>query len=323
MSQNKFLLKWENGTTKHSFGPASKLPLRLHDRVKLAESMSFEQIIDTGEFVEDDDARRKFKWKAMRDFYSVTLQDRYKHCNMEKALWVHAGTKVTSHHFVAALMAEYDFELSMYYDRRLRNLYFSFEGGKHDNADWRDILATYRVLVHFRHIKESPLELILLLFDIYTTGDKDGKSVKKEKYVLTNATEYIHRIFKVPCITGAEIGVMDSKLVDLFHILKVEKQTITRLAFQRLLESEEHNHLVKLWAKYAWERLPTELKLTAYDEAQLRHRDNAEALLMRHKLSQAIMMYNKTILRVVYREWKLEMLREAGVRNFIHRVLYR
>lgn len=285
--------------------------------------MTFEQIQDTSEFVEDDDARRKYKWKAMRDFYSVTTLDRYKHCSMENALWVHAGTKVTSHHFVAALIAEYNFESSMYYDRRLRNMYFSFEGGKHDNADWRDILATYRVLKQFRLVKENPLELILLLFDIYTTGDKDGKSVKKEKYVLTNATEYIHRIFRIPCITTAETGVMDSKLVDLFHILKMEKQVITRTAFQRLLESDEHNHLVKLWAKYAWERLPTDFKLTVYDEAQLRHRDNAEGLLMRHKLSQAIRKYHKSLLKVVYREWKLEMLREAGVRNFIHRVLYR
>jgi hypothetical protein len=55
----------------------------------------------------------------------------------------------------------------------------------------------------------------------------------------------------------------------------------------------------------------------------MRHHDNAEALLMRHKLSQAIMMYNKSIMRIVYREWKMEMLREAGVRNFVNRILYR
>lgn len=323
MSQNKYLLKWENGTTKHSFGPQSKLPLRLHDRNTLAESMTFEQIIDTGEFVEDDDIRRKYKWKAIRNFYTVTQQEKYKHGRIEKALWTHAGSIVTSHHFVAAIIAEFNFDNSMYYDRQLRNMYFSFEGGKHDKADWRDILATFKVMVSFRFVKENPLELIMSIFDIYTTGDNQGKSIKKEYYVLQNASEYVRRIMLIPCITTAEVGAMGSQLVDLFHVLKAEKQTITHLSLKRLLESTEHNHLVKTWAKFAWERLPTDLRLIAYDEAQMRHRDNAEALLMRHKLAQAILMYNKSILRIVYREWKLEMLRESGVRNFINRILYR
>jgi hypothetical protein len=323
MSQNKFLLKWENGTTKYSFGPPSKFPLRVEDRNRLAETMSFEQIIDTTEFVQDDDARRKYKWKAVRDFYSVTLQDRYQHCSIEKALWTHAGSIITSHHFVAAMIAQYNFDKSMHYERQLRNMYFSFEGGKHDQADWRDILATFTVLVQFRLVKENPLELILQIFDIYTKGDERGKSVKKEYYILENASEYVRRICIIPCITAAEVGTMDSKLVDLFHVLKAEKQVITRIAFKRLLESEEHNPVVKHFAKCAWERLPTDLRLVAFDEAQMRHRDNAETLLMRHKLAQAIRMYNKTILKIVYREWKLEMLRESGVRNFITRILYR
>jgi hypothetical protein len=323
MSHNKFLLKWENGTTKQSFGPASKMPFRLHERVKLAEAMTFEQIFDTTEFIQDDDARRKYKWKAIKNFYSVTQQEKYRNCSIEKALWTHAGTTVTSHHFVAAMVAQYDFDKSMYYERQLRNMYFSFEGGKHDQADWRDILATYKIVYHFRLVKENPLELMLLLFDIYTPGDKQGRSVKKEDYVLHDASQYIRRICIMPCIYATEVSAMDSKLVDLFHILKAEKQIITRRAFQRLLESEEHQDIVKLFAKTAWERLPTDLRLIAFDEAQMRHHENAEALLMRHKLSQAIMMYNKSIMRLVYREWKLEMLRESGVRNFITRVLYR
>jgi len=323
MSQNKFLLKWENGQTKHTFGPKSVLPLRLVDRSKLAESMTFQQIQDTGEFIQNDEERRKYKWKAIRNFYSVTQQDPYKKGSMEKALWMHAGTRVTSHHFVTAMIAEYKFDTALYFDRQLRNMYFSFEGGKHDNADWRDIYATFSVMLYFRLVKENPLELLLLLFDIYTTGDKQGKSVKKEHYILHNATEFITRIFHIPCITSTEIANFDIKLVDLFFILKAEKQRITRGAFQRLLEMPENDHLVKLWAKYAWERLPTELHLIAYDEAQMRHRDNAENMLMRHKLTQAIRQYNRTIMRMVYKEWKLEMLRESGVRNFISKILYR
>jgi hypothetical protein len=323
MSQNRFLLKWENGTTKQSFGPSSKLPLRLCERNTLAAAMTFEQIADTGEFVQDEDTRRKHKWKAVRNFYSVTRQEKYKNCSFEKALWTHAGTNVTSHHFVAAMIAELTFDQSMYYDKQLRNMYFSFEGGKHDKADWRDILATFKILVYFRLVKEEPLELILLLFDVYTTGDKQGRALKKEYHVLQNASEIIRRICIMPCILSTEIGIMDSKLVDLFHVLKAEREVITRGAFKRLLDLEEHRPIVKLFAKYAWDRLPTELRLTAFDEAQMRHHDNAEALLMRHKLSQAIMMYNKSIMRIVYREWKMEMLREAGVRNFVNRILYR
>jgi hypothetical protein len=323
MTQNKFLLKWESGATQHSFGPPSAMPLRRAERSKLAESMSFDQILNTTEFVQDEDLRRKYKWKAIRNFYSVTQQEQYNKCSIEKALWVHDGTRVTSHHFVFALIAEFNFDKSMYYDKLLRNLYYSFEGGKHDNADWRDILATFKVLAHFRLVKENPMELMLLLFDIYTTGNKQGKSIKKEFWVMHNASEYVRRIFHVPCITTAEVGSLDSMLVDLFHVLKAEKQTITRGGFQRLLEMPEHSLLLRTWTNLSWARLPTDLRLIAYDEAQMRHKDNAEALLMRHKLSQALMLYHRSILRVVYREWKLEMLRESGVRNFVKKVLYR
>lgn len=285
--------------------------------------MSFPEIDDTGEFVQDDDARRKFKWKAVRNFYSVTQQDKYKRGSIENALWTHAGTTVTSHHFVAAMVAEYNFETSMYYDRQLRDMYFSFEGGKHDKADWRDIFATFQILAYFRLVKEDPLELILLLVDIYTTGDKQGRFIKKEHYVLHNAGDIIRRICIMPCILSTEIGVMDSKLIDLLFILKSEKQTISRGALKHLLQSEEHQPIVKLFAKYAWERLPTDLRLTAFDEAQMRHFENAEALMMRYKLSQAIRMYQLSLLRFTYREWKMDTLREAGVRHFINRILYR
>jgi len=47
---------------------------------------------------------------------------------MEKALWTHDGSAISAHYFVSRLMSEYQFDFSMYYDKKLRQLYMSFDG---------------------------------------------------------------------------------------------------------------------------------------------------------------------------------------------------
>jgi len=62
------------------------------------------------------------------DFYNQCQSDRYKKCSMEKALWTHDGSAISAHYFVSRLMSEYQFDFSMYYDKKLRQLYMSFDG---------------------------------------------------------------------------------------------------------------------------------------------------------------------------------------------------
>jgi hypothetical protein len=314
---NRSLLPWESGATAGSFGQAVFRP---SEREQLAKTLSVEQILNTTVFVEDNELKRKHRWRYIRNFYGVTRHEKYKYADMETALWSHQGTKVTAHHFVAAMMAEYDFEASMYYDQQLSHLYLSFEGGKHDSADWRDILSNLMVMRHFRTLKEAPLDLFMRIFDLYTLGASGNH--KKASYVMQNCTEYLKRIFLIPCISDAEVGEVESSLVDLCHLLAAEKHTIQHGAFEALLQTD-FAPLLAAWAALSWTRIPTELRLIAYDDAQLRAKGNAEALLFRHKIAQAVRFYHKTILRRVYREWKLEMLRESGVRIFLMRVLYR
>mmetsp|Transcript_21860 Transcript_21860/g.48872 ORF Transcript_21860/g.48872 Transcript_21860/m.48872 type:complete len:1042 (-) Transcript_21860:89-3214(-) len=314
---NRSLLPWESGATAGSFGQAVFRP---SEREQLAKTLSVEQILNTTVFVEDNELKRKHRWRYIRNFYGVTRHEKYKYADMETALWSHQGTKVTAHHFVAAMMAEYDFEASMYYDQHLSNLYLSFEGGKYDSADWRDILSYLMVMRHFRTLKEAPLDLFMRIFDLYTLGARGNH--KKETYVMQNCSEHLKRIFLIPCISDAEVGGVESSLVDLCHLLAAEKHTIQHRAFKSLLQAD-FAPLLASWAALSWTRIPTELRLIAYDDAQLRAKDNAEAILFRHKIAQAVRFYHKTILRRVYREWKLEMLRESGVRVFLLRVLYR
>ncbi len=93
--------------------------------------------------------------------------------------------------------------------------------------------------------------------------------------------------------------------------------------FQHLISDPKFAPIVTQWSKQGWERIGTELRLTVIDEAQLFHRDNAERLLTRYKLSQALKIYARNCLKVVVKEWRLVSLRESGVRNYIMKKMYR
>ena len=43
-------------------------------------------------------------------------------------MWTHDGSAISAHYFVSRLMSEYQFDFSMYYDKKLRQLYMSFDG---------------------------------------------------------------------------------------------------------------------------------------------------------------------------------------------------
>lgn len=233
LPQNSFILKWENTTRKQTLksttttnASLSTKPLTNKERNLLASVLTYQEILNSGEFIEDHQIRRKHKWKLMRNFYTITQNEPYCRCSIINALWTHDGTHVGVQYFVTRMMSEYQFELSMFYDKQLRSIYYSFEGGRKDLVDWREILASYTILSYFRLVKERYIELLLLLFDIYTTGDKKGRSIKKEYYYMENPCQYLRKIFLIPCVSEHEVGLMESYLVDFFYILKVSSQYI-------------------------------------------------------------------------------------------------
>ncbi len=221
-----------------------------------------------------------------------------------------------------SLMGEYQFENSLYFDQHLNYIYWSFDGGRADEVDWRDILATFYIVKYFRYIKERTVDLIMLMFDLYSTGDEQGRPLKKGEYILHHASQYLSRMFAFACILDAEVYAVGVLLVPMLDMLALQNDTISHREFERYLKQYDPN-LLKSFVRFAWDRIGTELRLIVLDEAQLQHRDNAERIMFRYKLQQAIAMYHRHICRAVFVEWKLVMLRESGVRLHINKVLYR
>lgn len=75
------------------------------------------------------------------------------------------------------------------------------------------------------------------------------------------------------------------KLTLTIIFLATYKDEITNRQFRKMLEAKAEN-AVSLFAKYCWARIPQEMRLVHLDEAQLFHIENAEFLLLRHKLNQ-------------------------------------
>ena len=76
------------------------------------------------------------------------------------------------------------------------------------------------------------MELILQLFDVFTIGrdsscvtrpmnqDQYKSVINKERYKLEDASEYIIRIFTLPCISYAEIAYIKTLLVDILDTVR-------------------------------------------------------------------------------------------------------
>ena len=140
------LLKWQNGAAVARYPPAPQPKSRSGSRANtpgsarmtvsdseiqglLAESMSFAQIEDTSKYAENNDIKRKQKWKELTHFYAVTQQPSYRFHSLEKALWFNNDKKIDLYRFISAMSAEYQFDCKTHFDDRLRMLYLTFDGG--------------------------------------------------------------------------------------------------------------------------------------------------------------------------------------------------
>lgn len=325
LDKGSFNLKWETLRTKTSFPLITKPPgtFRLVEQRALAKVMSYEQILNTSVPIDDFEHKFRMRWKAMRQLYSITRLPEYNNFSFEMILYENATYNISEEHFVMNIIKTYKFPNNMKMDAHLRWLYWTFDNERRNQVDWRDILLYYKILLYFRFIKDRPLDLICILFDIYTNGEQQ-QIAKKEDFVLPHAIPCIEKVFLAPCITETEIADMRIAYESLIAIVDNEYDNqIKHHQFQRLLRQSPHDKIVTFWSKLMWDKLPSELRLTVVDEAQQFHKNNAEVIIARHKLAQAMAMYQKNTVKVIFREWKLYILRSTGVRMYHTRKLRR
>ena len=124
--------------------------------------MSYAEIAQTTEYYEDSDKRRARKWKEIKHFSELIKQPEHSHGIVENALWRIGNVNIEQ--FIMALMHEFSF-VGM--EHHLRYLYLSMDGGTSGRIDWRDLTSSLHILGFFRLIRDSPIDLLLIIFDVY------------------------------------------------------------------------------------------------------------------------------------------------------------
>jgi hypothetical protein len=340
-----FNLPWDTDLPVAVFKTKKQKPYDIPERLRLSEIMTVKEILDTSLIKQDDEMRRKRKWKEIRQLWTMASLKEHKRGNIENALWHFGNTGVTVHHFVMAFIIEFNFENDLKYDNHLRWLYWSFEGGSEDKVDWRDILASFKLLTFFRMIQNRTIELLLMVFDIYAEGGGNNPNCKpNDSWFIKIDSNDLKKIFMLPCESSNDVTTMeemynvviesldDDRLVnttvsDILNNQKNEKESrervslfqkpkidrITRSAFKKLCKVK--TSIVSFWKGRIWDRLPTDCRLTALDDAQMEGFKTAEAMMYKWKVTEAIQLYNRNSYRYCFTEWCVVVLRETRVRK--------
>eukprot|EP01040_Poterioochromonas_malhamensis_P005054 gene5054-5417_t len=286
--------------------------------------MKFEEILNVNVRVEDTEQQRRSRWKAVHHLYSMTTREPFNKISFENAIYSNATYTVNADYFVSSIIQEYRFPNSLKMDEHLRYLFYTFDQGRSNCVDWRHILLCYRLLRHFRFVRDRPIILILELFIIFTeayrVSSKDphtSAEVKKDHLFLEPADEQLMKIFSVPCLSDSDIMMMKELAHPLFTAVRIRHNNrITRRELDRLISEPEHKKLVQFWSRHAWERLSSDMRLTVMDEAMLQHRDNAEVIIGRYQLMQALAMYHRNTYKVFFRAWKFQTIQASGARAY-------
>lgn len=326
-----FLLPWENTDTRSYF---------LEHKDKIGERLSAHDLFNI-ELGENHEARRKRKWKELRSLWSVLENEKSHKRNgsIENALWFYGHKGITVNHFVMAIMNEFEFDNKLNVDNTLRWLYWSFENGARDSADWRDILCAFRIILLYKYVKDKPCELLVKMFDLYADGGDKPNSQPNASWFIPEASDYLQRIFRAPCENDIEIKIIDDLLEKATFLnfntpatvaigsgkdnnLYDENMPNSRLYrrdFRAMLRKSDT--LVNTWRSFAWNRLPKVLRLQAYDVAQSEAQERVDAVLSRFKMKQAILINEKSLYRASMVQWKIVALSASKVRKFVIRQL--
>jgi hypothetical protein len=190
---------------------SSQFPFTWKERERLSQSMTVSEVLQTSEYVVDNQNRRQRKWKEIRHFWNKTVNDKVYSGNLENAFWLYGSAKISVNQFTATIVKEYKIVNDLPMESHLRWLYYSLEGGKEGRADWRELFAIVTVMTLFRLIKKRPEEVLMKIFSIYSSGGEKNKSSRDEMYLLNK--QDLLRILKLPVLSDFE----EASVVEFFE----------------------------------------------------------------------------------------------------------
>lgn len=324
-----YLLEWET-QLRSKFKSTEKIPYRLEERDRLANVMTYEEILNTTEYDEDIEKRLKCKWKELLHFSQMILLPEHKHGVIENALWRFGNT--TLQQFIMSLNYEFKF-IDM--DNHLKKLYYSLDGGTTSNIDWRDITASLQILTFFRLVRDKTVDLLEILFDIYAKPIEVTLKMKTEmSFDKINNENYIDdfkillKIILLPCRLEHEIKLLsdlfEQCVYDYFKHSVFEKcPKITRGTFRIMLLSSHGEKLLRKWSSICWMLLPPSSRLTVLDEAQQCAQHNADIITSKYRLRIAISHHSAILIKKVFREWKIISAQGVFVRIHLRKKSYK
>lgn len=311
-------LKWEKDSTLAKFPVISGPPFRLTDRKRLAEGMSYDQILQTNVKEEDGRKKRLLRWKYMRCLSDMLRGPLYASKSFENALNRNSHYQITADHFVMSLSTEFKFPSAkiITIDKQLRLLYFSFDDHQQNQVDWRNIISYYRLLIYFRFVQERPSELILLMTDVYGNFNRETENNHRDDLLIPHASQVLTDIFHVPCIDDTDVLTMNLQLQDLLEVIQDKGNNIIRRNLEIELKHNKYEKLLSFWSHLAWQCLSTEQRLCVLDEKQVRHMTKVDSILEKFQLTRAVYFHSKHLYQFVFKAWKLITIRQTGARVY-------
>ena len=304
-------------------------PLSGSERFRLSKSMSVTELLTATDFHEDEEAKPRRRWREIQHLFKVTRDARYSKVSLENALWFYVYNGVSATHFSNAIIDEFAFpaEMRADMDAHLKWLYWSFDGGTDNKADWRTIVATFRIVIFFRLVQRRPVDLLISCFDIYAMGgESKTKEHPNDAWFVDDAVKIVTQILTLPGETLGEIFYMRNKVREAFlqlyrvpnHFHETHKfgvHVMYRREFRQFLRNNEL--LVRKFQEMCWARIPVELRLTYHDEEQAHALQRSDVIMTRYKVKQAYAMYDRSLKRGTFLTWQAAARRNSVVSFFI------
>lgn len=96
---------------------------------------------------------------------------------------------------------------------------------------------------------------------------------------------------------------------------------VFRKDFIAMLDMEPK--LVMYWERLAWSRLPTDLRLLGYDEAQSSAQYHMDRITVRFKYEQAMYFHHKITYRKFFKDWIISNMKETRLNKYLLKKLYK
>lgn len=280
------------------------------EKDRVATSNSFQAILELSSFyVNDPESTRRRRWKEVRYLWSQTALPESALSNVENALWFGGNFDIDVDHFVAAMVSRFQLR-DPGAAGRLRCLYHTFEGGAASLVDWRDVMAALRLVIFFRLVRNAPVQLLLMLFDIYaSTAEREDVNYRTLAQTEIRS-DLLLRIFDLPAVHAHDALAMSESARKLVaevlgtHLGETRRSAVSKAAFSERISSDAHEHLVRRWQGLVWECLPSDLRLHCVDEAQLEAIRLSDRLAMKALQNRALKMRHLQLLSYFYSEWR-------------------